>query len=80
MRPNFPNRPAPVRERLLALLRKHDRPTGISTVEVAQRLGARTTNVNNYLCKLHLWGLVHKISERPGGRSPHELNKWRLPK
>jgi predicted transcriptional regulator len=76
---SIPQRPAPVRDALLHLLRQHHREAGMTTVELAERMGRTTAAVNSDLCKLSQYGLVRKISERNGGPRPHELNRWRLP-
>jgi predicted transcriptional regulator len=73
-------RPAPVRDRLLHLLRQANTDAGLCTAELAVRMGRRTADVNAYLCKLAAYGLVRKIPEQHRGPlRPHELNRWRLP-
>ena len=71
--------PAPVRDALLQLLRQHHREAGMTTVELAERMGRSTAAVNAYLSKAAQYGYVVKISERAAGPRPHELNRWRLP-
>lgn len=79
MRPSFPNRPAPERERILALLRVEHREAGVTTAEIAARLGRDVASTHTYLGRLCAYGFVRKMSERPGGHLPHELNRWKLP-
>lgn len=73
------HRPAPVRDRLLLILRQHHRDAGMTTAELAERMGRTTAAVNAYLCKASQYGYVQKISERASGPRPHELNRWKLP-
>jgi DNA-binding transcriptional regulator LsrR (DeoR family) len=73
------SRPAPVRDALLHLLRRHPRDIGMTTAEIAVAMGRSTANINSYLSKACQYGYVVKISQRTAGPRPHELNRWRLP-
>jgi DNA-binding IclR family transcriptional regulator len=66
-----------VRDRLLQLLREHHCDDGMTTAELAERMGRSTADVNAYLCKLAMYGYVHKISGHTNrDPRPHELNRW----
>lgn len=73
-------RPAPVRDQILLILRQDDHEDGMTTAELAERMGRTTAAVNSYLCKLSQYGVVWKIPEhKDRGPRPHELNRWKLP-
>jgi hypothetical protein len=74
-----PQRPAPVRDALLHLLRQHHDDDGMTTAAIAELMGRSTELMSAYLCKANQYGLVVKIPERAAGPRPHELNRWRLP-
>jgi predicted transcriptional regulator len=74
-----PRRPSPVRDRLLHLLRQEHRDEGMTTAEIAERMGRSTESMNTTLCKMAIYGYVHRIPERRDGRRAHELNRWTLP-
>jgi DNA-binding IclR family transcriptional regulator len=76
----FHPRPAPVRDRLLHLLRQANPDAGLCSAELAVRMGRSTASVNGYLCKMAAYGWVRKIPEQHrGSPCPQELNRWKLP-
>jgi hypothetical protein len=76
------NQPSPVRDALLQLLRQHGGDTGITTGEIAVRMGRTTESINGALCRMATYGYVRKLTKRNASAPapPHELNRWSLPK
>jgi len=75
------NQPSPVRDALLRLLAQAP-DIGITTAELAVRMGRSTESMNTMLCRLRMYGHVRKLTVRNASAPfpPHELNRWALPK
>jgi DNA-directed RNA polymerase specialized sigma subunit len=72
-------RPAPVREQLLGMLRAHGRE--MTTAEIAERVGKSHEQVNSTLCKAQIYGFVSKADgyeTRTVRQKAAAQNKWKL--
>jgi predicted transcriptional regulator len=72
------NRAAPVRDELLRLLREAE-DAGLTTAEIAARMGKDVRSTSASLCRMQLYGYVVKIPHKANGRRrPQEFNTWKL--
>jgi hypothetical protein len=63
---------SPVHDKLIGLLRQS--PQGLTTAELAEKMGKTTKAMTSMLSRARLWGKVQKVDQ-----SMHELHRWRLP-
>jgi DNA-binding IclR family transcriptional regulator len=71
-------RPAPVVDRLLDMLAIDGDGPGLTTADLAARMGKSTTAISAKLGRMRAYGYVSKTPEHNNGRHPHELNRWKL--
>ncbi len=70
--------PSPVRDRLIGFLRQA--PEGMTTAEMAGKLGKSVERAGQVLGRAADWGYIRKIpGVKTDGRSAHEFNLWKLP-
>lgn len=71
-------KPPSVRDRMLWFIRSEK--AGITTVELAARLGRSTEQITSPLSKLAAYGILVKEHHRSTGRrNGHEFCTWRMP-
>lgn len=72
-------RPAPVVDALLALLAHDESGIGITTAELAQRMGHSTTRTSSKLSRMRAYGYVTRTPDAIAGTTyPQGLVRWKL--
>jgi hypothetical protein len=77
------HRPAPVVDALLALLKQDTTGIGVTTAELAQRMGKSTVGISAKLSRMRAYGYVSRtpgpLARQPSGHPyPHEKVRWKV--
>jgi hypothetical protein len=74
-------KPAPTVDALLEILASDTEGVGLTTADLAERMGKSTVAIGAKLGRMRAYGYVSKTPEHSsGGHFPHQLNRWVLRK